>query len=70
MILLILFLLILTYATIPSLMILHFIIAPILIFVGIDLQERWARRKLEREEEKRRLRRKEKIKKKNSKCTK
>jgi flagellar biosynthesis component FlhA len=57
MILLILTLYIITFATIPSLMWLHFIVAPILIFMGIDLQERLARRKLRKEEEKRKQQR-------------
>lgn len=57
MILLILTLYIITFATIPSLMWLHFVVAPILIFTAIDLQERLARRKLRKEEEKRKKQR-------------
>jgi flagellar biosynthesis component FlhA len=57
MILLILALYIITFATIPSLMWLHFVVAPILIFTAIDLQERLARRKLRKEEEKRKKQR-------------
>lgn len=57
MILLILTLYIITFATIPSLMWLHFVVAPILIFTAIDLQERLARRKLRKEEEKRKQQR-------------
>ncbi len=57
MILLILTLYIITFATIPSLMWLHFVVAPILIFAAIDLQERLARRKLRKEEEKRKQQR-------------
>ena len=50
MILLILAIYVITFATIPSLMWLHFVLAPILMFTAIDLQERWARRKLRKEE--------------------
>lgn len=57
MILLILTLYIITFATIPSLMWLHFVVAPILIFTAIDLQERLARRRLRKEEEKRKQQR-------------
>ena len=57
MILLILALYIITFATIPSLMWLHFVVAPILIFTAIDLQERLERRKLRKEEEKRKKQR-------------
>ena len=49
MILLILAIYVITFATIPSLMWLHFVLAPILMFTAIDLQERLARRKLRKE---------------------
>lgn len=60
MILLILAIYVITFATIPSLMWLHFVLAPILMFTAIDLQERWARRKLRKEEEKRQAKKKSK----------
>lgn len=59
MILLLLFLTILAIVTIPSLIWLYFVVAPILFFGAIYLQELWAKRKIEREEEKRKQQKKE-----------
>ena len=63
MILLLLFLTILAIVTTPSLIWLYFVVGPILYFGAIYLQELWAKRKIEREEEKRQAKKKKQAKK-------
>ena len=63
MILLLLFLTILAIVTTPSLIWLYFVVGPILYFGAIYLQELWAKREIEREEEKRQAKKKKQAKK-------